>query len=160
MSAMTIRLFRKEDLEPLVEIVKATDVFRPEEVAVARELMEIAAGQPGQKDYVIYTSVDASGIVRGYYCIGQTPMTEATYDLYWIAVDPRVHGQGIGKQLLCHSEDYIRQHGGKLVVAETSSLPKYEKTRLFYEHNQYTEASRINDYYARGDGLVVYIKYL
>lgn len=157
---MTIRLFQKEDLEQLVEIVKATDVFRPEEVAIARELMEVVAEQPGQKDYVIYTSVDEGGIVRGYYCIGQTPMTEATYDLYWIAVDPRVHGQGMGRQLLRHCEDTIRQHGGKLVVAETSSLPKYEKTRLFYEHNHYTEASRINDYYAPGDGLVVYIKYL
>jgi hypothetical protein len=68
-SAMTIRLFQKEDLEPLVEIVKATDVFRPEEVAVARELLEITAEQPGQIDYVIYTSVDENGIVRGYYCI-------------------------------------------------------------------------------------------
>jgi ribosomal protein S18 acetylase RimI-like enzyme len=157
---MAIRPFRKEDLAPLVEIVKATDVFRPEEVDVARELMEVVAEQPGQKDYVIATHEDESGVLRGYYCIGHTPMTESTYDLYWIAVDPRMHGRGIGKQLLLHSEAYIKAHGGKLVVAETSSLPKYEKTRLFYEHNQYTEASRINDYYARGDGLVVYIKYL
>jgi ribosomal protein S18 acetylase RimI-like enzyme len=157
---MPIRPFRKEDLEPLVELVKATDVFRPEEVEVARELMEVVADQPGQQDYVISTHEDENGTIRGYYCIGRTPMTEATYDLYWIAVDPRAHGQGIGKQLLRHSEEYIREHGGKLVVAETSSLPKYEKTRLFYEHNHYTEASHINDYYARGDGLVVYIKYL
>lgn len=157
---MAIRPFRNGDIEPLVEIVKATDVFRPEEVEVAQELMEVVAKQPGQKDYVISTLEDESGTIRGYYCIGQTPMTESTYDLYWIAVDPRVHGQGMGKQLLRHSEEYIKAHGGKLVVAETSSLPKYEKTRLFYEHNHYTEASRINDYYARGDGLVVYIKYL
>jgi len=157
---MVIRPFRNADLEPLVEIVKATEVFRPEEVDVARELMEVVAEVPGQTDYVISTCEDEDGVVRGYYCIGHTPMTESTYDLYWIAVDPRVHGRGIGKQLLRHSEEYIKEHGGKLVVAETSSLPKYEKTRLFYEHNQYTEASRINDYYARGDGLVVYIKYL
>ncbi|HTY36995.1 MAG TPA: GNAT family N-acetyltransferase [Bacteroidota bacterium] len=157
---MPIRQFRSEDLEPLVEIVKATDVFRPEEVEVAQELMEIVAGQPDQKDYVIAVFEDEQGTLRGYYCIGQTPMTESTYDLYWIAVDPRVHGRGIGKQLLRHSEEFIAQHGGKLVVAETSSLPKYEKTRLFYEHNHYTEASRIKDYYARGDALVVYIKYL
>ena len=157
---MAIRPFHKADLEPLVEIVKATDVFRPEEVDVARELMDVVAERPGQKDYVISTYEDEAGIIRGYYCIGLNPMTESTYDLYWIAVDPRAHGRGIGKQLLRHSEEYIKQHGGKLVVAETSSLPKYEKTRLFYEHNQYTEASRIRDYYGPGDGLVVYIKYL
>ena len=92
---MPIRPFRKEDLEPLVELVKATDVFRPEEVDVARELMEVVADQPGQQDYVISTHVDENGAIQGYYCIGRTPMTDATYDLYWIAVDSRVHGQGI-----------------------------------------------------------------
>lgn len=157
---MAIHPFHKDHLEPLVDIVKATDVFRPDEVEVARELMEVVADRPGQQDYVIATYVDEQNVIRGYYCIGHTPMTESTYDLYWIAVDPRSHGQGIGKQLLRHCEEYIKANGGKLVVAETSSMAKYEKTRLFYEHNHYTEASRINDYYARGDGLVVYIKYL
>jgi len=157
---MPIRPFHKGDLEPLIEIVKATNVFRDEEIAVAHELMEVAAEQKDQKDYTIYTYVDESDTVRGYYCIGQTPITEATYDLYWIAVDPRTHGKGIGKELLRHCEEFIRQCGGKLIVAETSSMAKYEKTRLFYEHNHYTEASRIRDYYGPGDGLVVYIKYL
>ena len=157
---MAIRLFQKEDLEPLVEIVKATNVFRDAEIAVARELMEIVAENEDQKEYIIRTYVDEQSVVRGYYCIGETPMTEGTYDLYWIAVDPQTHGQGIGKQLLCHSEELIKSRGGSLVIAETSSLPKYEKTRSFYEHNRYTQASRIKDYYARGDDLVVYIKYL
>ena len=157
---LVIRPFLKEDLGPLVELVRATKVFREEEVDVARELMQVVADKPDQKDYVIFTSVDESGAPNGYYCIGQTPMTEATWDLYWIAVDPAAHGRGIGKELLRHCESFIRQQGGRLVVAETSSTAKYDKTRLFYEHNQYTEASRIKDYYAPGDGLVVYIKYL
>lgn len=122
--------------------------------------MEIAAEDKDQKDYTIATYTDENDAVRGYYCVGHTPMTESTYDLYWIAVDPRVHGKGIGKQLLHHCEEYVRQQGGKLIIAETSSMEKYNKTRLFYEHHHYTEASRINDYYSPGDGLVVYIKYL
>ncbi len=96
---MPIRPFHKGDLEPLIEIVKATNVFRDEEIAVAHELMEVAAGQKDQKDYAIYTYVDESDTVRGYYCIGQTPMTEATYDLYWIAVDPRYARQGNRKRI-------------------------------------------------------------
>jgi ribosomal protein S18 acetylase RimI-like enzyme len=160
MGAMAIRPFRKEDLQPLVELVQATKVFREEEVAVARELMEIVAEDKDQKDYVIATYADENNAVRGYYCVGQTPMTETTYDLYWIAVDPQFHGKGIGDELLRHCEDYVRQRGGRLIIAETSSMEKYGKTRLFYEHHHYTEASRINDYYAPGDGLVVYIKYV
>ena len=160
MNAMAIRPFRKEDLHPLVGLVEATNVFRQEEVDVARELMEIVAEDKDQKDYVIATYTDENHAVRGYYCVGRTPMTETTYDLYWIAVDPLAHGKGIGKELLHHCEEYVRQQGGKLIIAETSSMEKYNKTRLFYEHHHYTEASRINDYYAPGDGLVVYIKYL
>jgi ribosomal protein S18 acetylase RimI-like enzyme len=160
MSAMAIRPFQKEDLQSLVALVEATQVFREEEVAVARELMEIVAEVEDQKDYVIATYVDEKNTVRGYYCVGHTPMTETTYDLYWIAVDPQVHGKGVGKQLLHHCEEYVRQQGGKLIIAETSSMEKYNKTRLFYEHHHYTEASRIEDYYAPGDGLVVYFKYI
>ena len=157
---MPIRSFQKQDLEPLVEIVKATEVFREEEIAVARELMEVVANEKDQKDYVIGTYVDDDGIPRGYYCSGQTPMTLSTYDLYWIAVDPKMHGKGIGKALLQHCEEHIRQSGGRLVIAETSSTAKYDKTRSFYVHNHYTEASRIRKYYAPDDDLVVYIKYL
>ena len=160
MGTMTIRPFQKEDLQPLVQLVQATDVFREEEVAIARELMEIVAEDKDQKDYVIATSVDESNTVRGYYCVGHTPMTETTYDLYWIAVDPQMHGKGIGKQLLLHCEEHVRQQGGRLIIAETSSMEKYAKTRLFYEHHHYTQASRIENYYAPGDGLVVYIKHL
>jgi ribosomal protein S18 acetylase RimI-like enzyme len=157
---MPIRPFEKQDLEPLVELVRATKVFRDEEIDVARELMEIVAEEKDQKDYVIYTYVDESNVVRGYYCLGFTPLTEATYDLYWIAVDPRMQGQGIGKQLLDHCEEYIRRQGGRLVIAETSSTAMYDVTRSFYMRNNYTEASRIKGYYAPEDDLVVYIKYL
>jgi ribosomal protein S18 acetylase RimI-like enzyme len=157
---MAIRPFRKEDLQHLVDLVEATKVFREEEVAVARELMEIVAEDRDQKDYVIATYIDENNTVQGYYCVGHTPMTETTYDLYWIAVDPQVHGKGIGNTLLHHCEEFVRQQGGKLIIAETSSMEKYSKTRAFYDHHHYIEASRINDYYAPGDGLVVYIKYL
>jgi ribosomal protein S18 acetylase RimI-like enzyme len=157
---MPIRPFQKEDLQPIVEILRATDVFKEEEIVVAVELMQIVAEEKDQQDYVIYTFVDDANSVRGYYCVGPTPLTVSTFDLYWVAVDPRVHAQGIGKQLLRHCEEYVKSRGGTLIIAETSSLPKYEKTRSFYERNHYTEASRIRDYYSRGDDLVVYTKNL
>jgi hypothetical protein len=50
--------------------------------------------------------------------------------------------------------------GGRLIIAETSSQARYEKTRLFYLHHGYSEMARIGDYYRPGDDLVVYGKYL
>ncbi len=157
---MSIRPFVKEDIQPLTDILRATDVFREEEIAVAVELMEIVAEEPDQKDYIMYTYVDDGGHVRGYYCVGPTPMTQSTFDLYWIAVDPSLHGKGIGTELNRHCEELVRSRGGTLLIAETSSQPKYERTRAFYLRNHYHEASRIPDYYAPGDDLVVYTKHI
>ena len=112
-----------------------------------------------QKDYIIYTGVDESGVV-GYYCLGPTPMTEGTYDLYWIAVKPSIHNKGYGKKLLAHAELFVRDNSGRLIVAETSSQPKYENTRKFYIKNQYLELACIKGYYKIGDDLVVYGKYV
>jgi hypothetical protein len=49
---------------------------------------------------------------------------------------------------------------GRLIIAETSSLPRYQRTRDFYVRRGYTELAKIVDYYRPGDDLVVYGKYL
>jgi len=157
---MSIRKFEPSDLPALVEIVRATGVFREEEIDIAAELLEVAANDPGQKDYIIYTSVDDTGALSGYYCVGPTPMTKSTFDLYWIAVDPTRHGAGIGYELLQHCEELVRSMGGSLIMVETSSLPKYDATRKFYVRNTYAEEARIRSYYAPGDDLVVYSKHI
>ena len=157
---MPIRPFQIGDIHPITELVHATNVFRNEEIDVAVELMEVVAKNPNQKDYVIYTYVDDHGEVQGYYCVGPTPMTVSTFDLYWIATHPRVHGKGIGYQLLAHSEQVMKSMGCSLIMVETSSLPKYEATRTFYLRNNYSEVNRIANYYAPGDDLVVYTKYI
>jgi ribosomal protein S18 acetylase RimI-like enzyme len=156
---MPIRKFEKEDIKPLEEIVRATGVFREEEIQVAVELMDIAATDKDQQDYVLYSYVDETGTLLGYYCVGPTPMTQNTFDLYWIAVHPRVHKKRIGHELLEHCEAQVKTMGGKLLVVETSSQPKYEPTRRFYVRHDYTETARIKDYYAQDDDLVIYSKY-
>ena len=95
---MFIRELERNDVEPLKEILQATDVFRDEEIEVAIELMEATLGNT--EDYVQKTIVDDAGNVQGYYCVGPTPMTQSTFDLYWIAVDRSEQGQGLGRLLV------------------------------------------------------------
>ena len=154
-----IRPLARADREPLRELLRATGVFTDEEVLIALELIDCVLDKPEQRDYVIRTYEEA-GKVLGYYCIGPTPATAATYDLYWIAVRPDCHGRGVGTALQDHAEALIRSRGGKLIVAETSSQPRYEPTRMFYRKRGYDEVARIRDYYREGDDLVVYGKYL
>jgi hypothetical protein len=47
-----------------------------------------------------------------------------------------------------------------MILIETSSQPKYEKTRRFYTGLDYKEVSRIPDFYRKGDDRITYVKYL
>jgi GNAT superfamily N-acetyltransferase len=154
-----IRPLRRDDREPLRRLLMETQVFTLDEVDIALELIDTVLNRPDEKDYIIWTYEDA-GEVLGYYCIGPTPGTDGTFDLYWVAVHPSVHGSGVGGALDRHAEQLIRSLGGRLVIAETSSGPQYDGTRRFYLRHGYTEVARIPEYYRPGDGLVVYGKYL
>ncbi len=157
---MSIRALRAEDKKPIHDLLLATEVFTAEEVGIALELMEIYLEDPNQKDYEIFASADDAGAVDGYVCIGPTPATDGTYDLYWIAVAPERHRRGVGSELLTFVEEHLRGKGGRLLIAETSSLPQYEKTRTFYERKGFVRAGHVRDYYRPGDDLIIYGKYL
>ena len=156
---MHIRQVVPDDRPSLRTILDETRVFTDDEVDVALELVDTVLGNPESRDYVIQVAVDQNGRVLGYYCVGPTPLTASTYDLYWIAVLPALQSKGVGSRLLNHAEEFVRSKGATLVVAETSSQPKYEPTRMFYIRNRYAELARIKNYYKAGDDLVVYGKY-
>ena len=157
---MSIRPLRREDKEPIHDLLRATDVFSEEEIGVAIELIEICLEDVNQKDYEIFSHVNDDGQVTGYVCVGPTPATQGTYDLYWVAVSPSEHGKGVGSQLLKFAEDHLRTKGGRFLIAETSSTPKYEKTRAFYERKGFTKVAHVKDYYKPGDDLIIFGKYL
>lgn len=157
-----IRKLIFDDREKIKEILTVTDNFNEEEIKIALELIDVYLNDKDQKDYEIFTDEDEdnSENVRGYVCIGPRPLTNGTFDLYWIAVNPKVQSKGIGSGLIKYIEEYLKEKKGRLVLIETSDKPSYEKERKFYEKNLYTELVNIKDFYNTGDGLVIYGKYL
>ena len=155
----TIRPLRAADRQSIHTLLTQTGFFSPEEIQIALELVDIVLTRPEQKDYIAFCH-ERQGLVDGYYCIGPTPATMGTFDLYWIAVAPSAQGQGVGQALTRHAERHILSLGGRLVIAETSSRAEYAPTRGFYLRVGYAEVARIQDYYRVGDDLVVFGKYL
>jgi len=94
----------------------------------------------------------------GYACFGPHPLTQGTYDLYWIAVDPVAQGHGIGHALLARVEAEVQARGGRLLLIETSSTPAYASARRLYETSGYRCEAIIHDFYAPGDDLLIFSK--
>jgi GNAT superfamily N-acetyltransferase len=140
---------------PLERLTAATGLFRPDEVAIAVQLLDDALA--GDDDYR-FLGAYADDVLVGYACWGPTPGTTGTFDLYWIVVDPARQGKGVGTTLLHAVENKLRGDDGRLIVVETSSRPEYAPTRAFYERRGYAQAARLPGYYAPGDDLVIYLK--
>jgi GNAT superfamily N-acetyltransferase len=154
---MLIRPMNKRDKPVASRILKNTPEFTPAEVDLAEEVMEAYLYNPaGSGYYILVAVIDTQ--VAGYVCYGPTPITEGTWDVYWIAVERSLQGQGVGKKLMAAAEDEIKKAGGRLILVETSSKPGYEKTNLFYQRIGYIEACRIKDFYMIGDDQVIYEK--
>jgi ribosomal protein S18 acetylase RimI-like enzyme len=154
-----IRKLVKQDRDVLKKILADTNHFNDDEINVAMELIDIYLKDENQKDYIIYVYED-SGKTAGYICYGRRPLTDGTYDLYWIAVDPNIHGKGIGSKLIEYMESDVKKLNGYLILIETSGKAQYEGERRFYEKNGYDTQTIIKDFYRNGDDLFVYRKYL
>ena len=150
----------REDRRTVLDIVQTTELFTPDEITVAAELIDIYLDQPEQRDYRLVVAENEARRVVGYLSYGPTPLTEGTYDLYWMAVASGEQGRGHGRELVNWLEEEVRAAGGRMILIETSSQPKYEKTRRFYTGLNYQEVSRIPDFYRRGDDRITYVKYL
>lgn len=154
--AIALRAPSAADRARVQEIVEATGVFRPDETPIALEVFDGAVGQPARDYWAIGAYHD--DVLIGFATFGPVPCTLATWDLYWIAVDPAHHGRGVGRGLMAACERTIREEGGRLIVVETSSRGAYAPTRAFYERLGYEAQASIPEYYAPDDGLIVFTK--
>ena len=147
------------DTPTLIALAIATELFLPHEVEPLREVLEdFHAGNSGADHHLEVWADDPGGPPVGVVYFGPNAMTDRTWDPLWIAVAPDRHGQGIGGKLVRFTEAQVRVGAGRLLLIETSSLPRFDATRAFYGKHGYAEVARIPDFYADGDSKVIYTK--
>ncbi len=149
----------QEDKPSLMQILRSTPEFKPSEVVVAEEVIDSYLSDPCWSGYHALVAELDSTLV-GYICFGPTPLTEGTWDLYWMAVAPDRRRQGIGSVLMESAEKNIREAGGRLAIIETSSTPEYANTRRFHSSHGYETIARIPDFYTPGDDKLILQKRL
>ena len=150
---------RPEDRQAVGRLIRATGFFSEAETDIAVELVEERLAKGDASDYFFLFAEEGDRLL-GYACFGPIPGSVHSFDLYWLAVDPREQGRGIGRTLMAASERIMAGYGARLVYADTSSRPQYEPTRAFYLACGYLEAAFLADFYAPQDGKVIFVKTL
>jgi ribosomal protein S18 acetylase RimI-like enzyme len=154
-----IRAVEPTDTDCLVALTARTGVFKPHELVALREVLDEYHAGNVELGHRAFACVE-EGRIRGYVYYAPTPMTDRSWHLFWIAVDRTEQGRGLGGRLLAFVEADVKEHGGRLLIIETSSTPAYQLTRQFYRKHGYTPVATVPDFYADGDDLVVFTKRL
>ncbi len=152
------RVVKLSDVETVRDLVEKTKVFSAEEIAIAGELVAEAALKGEEKSGYSFVFLEEAGKILGYACIGRIPLTESSYDLYWIVVNNDRRREGIAAQLLELSEELVRAAGGTQLYAETSSRDDYAPAQSFYKKSGFTQCSRQKDFYRAGDDKITFVK--
>jgi ribosomal protein S18 acetylase RimI-like enzyme len=155
---MKIRPLFEKDRATLLSMLIKTRAFTSAEIDVAMELIDIVLRDRVQKDYQIECMVNHQDLAIGYICYGPTPMAQGTFDLYWVAVDPDYQKEGVGSKLLSSLEEAVKARGGRMILADTSTIPHFERTQKFYLKNGFQEVARIPDYYHSGNDRITFCK--
>jgi len=149
----------QDDVEAIHVLVAGSGVFSAEEIDVAVELAEDALSHKETSGYH-FILAEVAGRLMGYSCFGRIPLTQERYDLYWIVVDGNAQQQGVASGILRKTETAIKEVGGKIVYAETSSRIIYAPAQSFYVKRGFKELARLKDFYSNGDDKLIYGKNL
>ena len=126
---------------------------------MAEELAQERLSRGGPSGYH-FVMAERDDRLIGYTCYGPIACTLSSYDIYWIAVQPDIQGEGLGRRLIGEAERLIRETTGTRIYVETSQRPQYDSTRAFYKNMGYRVEAVVPDFYAPGDGKVILCKVL
>ena len=155
----TIRGLRPDDRPRLEAALRSDQTFQEEEVSIALELVDSALDLD-ERDYSVRVADLPDFPVAGYICFGRTPMTSATWDLYWVVTHADARGRGIAASLIQAMEAELLELGARSIRVETSQKESHGAARRLYDRLGYPEQARFPDFYRSGDDLIVYYKQL
>lgn len=120
---ITVRDMRRDDNLSLEVVLEKTGLFPSD--------MLLPMAEPwlsGRADHRWLVALDRSAPV-GFAYTEPERLTEGTFNLLAIAVQPEKQGQGVGKTLVSHLMQCLRNEGGRILLVETSSLDELAATR-------------------------------
>ncbi|QDV62628.1 GNAT family N-acetyltransferase [Crateriforma conspicua] len=153
-----IRDFKANDKAGVMELSSAVGLFEARELSELANTVDqhFAAGDVSTDKWFVD---DEDGIAGVAYAMPER-MTEGTWNLLYIAIDPAKQRCGRGGKLLSFVERALAKQSARVLLVETAGLDDFEYVRSFYRSHGYREEARISDFYIDGMDKVVYWKRL
>jgi ribosomal protein S18 acetylase RimI-like enzyme len=152
-----IRPIVPQQTPTLVEMARGTDAFKPIEIQALQEVLDDYHRLNATLGHRA-VAFERDGKTLGFTYFAEAAMTDRTWSLWWIVVERQAQAAGVGGQMLTYVERAVREAGGRQLLIETSSLPKYELTRRFYLKHGYKQVGVVPNYYADGDDMLFFAK--
>ncbi len=153
-----IRLITQADSAAVLSLAVTSGLFLENETELVEKMLEDYFGGNNNNGHACIIDQENEALGVAYYA--PTVAANRTWDLTMIAVRQDSQGQGRGTLLLQHVENELQTSGQRLLLIETSGVPFFERTRMFYIKSGYLEEARIRDFYDVGDDKVVFCKVL
>lgn len=149
-----------EDRPRIEALLTSLSAFTPDERAVALELVDHRLEHPTSEDYrfILAFAAAAPDTLAGYLCYGRTPMTQSTYDLYWLGTSPDFARSGVARRLVASLEGEIARAGGGLIRVETGSREGHGAAVHFYDAVGFTRSATLGGFYAPDDDLIIFTR--
>lgn len=147
--------FNKEDY---LSVARGVSIFNQAELETLEEVLEDYKEYPNL-DYFMIEERLQDGALLGFVIFGRTPITQFSWDIFWLMVDKSWQGKGVGKKLLKRTEEFVFKPSKRAILrVETSTKKEYAHARNLYIKQGFKEVGKIPDFYAVGDDLIIYSK--
>ena len=154
-----IRPTNLDDTQAVLDLAVAAGLFPADATDEVAEILRNSLDGSLGPDH-IWNTDDDDGSPVGIVYFAPERMTDATWNLYMIAVHPDRQREGRGAALVRHVEESLRSRGARMLLIETSSLAQFDRTRAFYRALDFQEEARIRDYYNEGEDKIIFRKVL
>jgi ribosomal protein S18 acetylase RimI-like enzyme len=152
------------DTPAILQLAVDAGLFLPHETAPVRSILDAYHADPpadlASSPRLEVFSLAPAGPPLGVAYLTPDLMTDRKWDLLMIAVAPSHQRSGIGRQLLLSAESHLRSLQARLLLIETSSLPKFTPTHAFYRSLAYTHVATIPHFYTTGEHKLIFSKSL
>jgi ribosomal protein S18 acetylase RimI-like enzyme len=152
---LNIRAASGEDLDTLSCLVENVELMPGDMLA-----QSMAPFFDNNPDNELCMIAELGSEIVGFYYARQEEMADKVWNMLIIAIDNNVQGQGLGRQLVAHLEQQLREQNQRMLMIDTSSDAQFISTQRFYKNLGFKHVATIPNYWMEGEDKITFIKQL